>query len=248
MRSLEVTLLRCTFAGNRIVMAKVIKYIAFSLLLAVLTMDHCHAVEPNPTLALNIIIAKNKFEKALNHQRNIQLMVGEGHVLLGHEVQAINELQREFNEYLDSLHNSVAIAADLYGIHLEIKRTRKLVGQVTSILASAPTNAIAVMLKPNNSGLYGAIVNTSLAAGQDIYNACLSKQKLTEQDRDKLLDIARKKIKKANRDLAKLVIVLRYTTFEDLWYTIRTKAEYINRERKHAIIERCYDDWKHNIR
>ena len=247
MRSLEVTLLRCTFAGNRIVMAKVIKYIAFSLLLAVLPMDHCHAVEPNPTLALNIIIAKNKFEKALNHQRNIQLMVGEGHVLLGHEVQAINELQREFNDYLDSFQESISTAAELYGTHLEIKRTVNLSKQVTAILSNAPTNAIAVMLKPNTSGLYGAILNTS-AAGQDIYNACLSKQKLTEQDRDKLLDIARKKIKKANRDLAKLVIVLKYTTFEDLWYSVRTHAKYINRERKHAIIERCYDDWKHNIR
>ena len=248
MRSFEVTLLRCTFAGNRIVMAKVIKYIAFSLLLAVLSMDHCHAVEPNPTLALNIIIAKNKFEKALNHQRNIQLMVGEGHVLLGHEVQAINELQREFNDYLDSFQESISTAAELYGIYLEIKRTVNLSKQVTSILANAPTNAIAVMLKPNTSGLYGAILNTSLEAAQDLYNACISKKKLTEQDRNKMLATARLKIRKVNSNLAKLVIVLKYTTFEDLWYSVRTHAKYINRERKHAIIERCYDDWKHNIR
>lgn len=229
-------------------MAKVIKYIASSLLLIVLPMDHCYAVEPNPTLAANIIIAKNKFEKALNHQRNIQLMVGEGHVLLGHEVQAINELQREFNDYLDSFQESISTAAELYGTYLEIKRTVNLSKQVTAILSNAPTNAIAVMLKPDSGGLYGAILNTSLEAAQDLYNACISKKKLTEQDRNKMLTTARQKIKKVNSNLAKLVIVLKYTSFKDLWYAVSTHARFMDKDRKHTLIERCFDNWKHNIR
>ena len=218
------------------------------ILLAVLPIVHCSAVESNPTLAARIILAKNNFEKALQNQRNRQLMVGEGHVFLGREVQALNELQREYNDYLDQFHDAVSTAAELYGTFLEIKRTVKLSRQVSSILSDAPTNAIAVMLKPNTSGLYGSIIQTSLGAAQDIYNACISKKKLTAQDRNKMLTDARTKIKKVNNDLTKLVIVLKYTTFEDIWYSIRTRAKYMDRERKHAVIERCYDNWKHNIR
>ena len=228
-------------------MAKVIKYITFSLLLVLIPSDYCYAgVEPNLTLAWRLREAKKKYEKALEGEKHAQEFVAEGHVFVGREVQAVNALQREFNEYLDHFHNSVAMAADLYGIYLEIKKTRKLAGQVTSILSSAPTNAIAVLLTPSNSGLYGAIVETSIGAAQDIYKACLSKQKRTEQDRNRLLDLARKKIKKVNSDLTKLIVVLKYTTFEDIWYSIRERAKFLSSERKHAIIERCYDDWKHN--
>ena len=223
-------------------------HIILMILLAVLPIVHCSAVESNPTLAARIILAKNDFEKALQNQRNRQLMVGEGHVFIGREVQALNELQREYNDYLDQFHDAVSTAAELYGTFLEIKRTVKLSRQVSSILSDAPTNAIAVMLKPNTSGLYGSIIQTSLGAAQDIYNACISKKKLTAQDRNKMLTDARTKIKKVNNDLAKLIIVLRYTTFEDIWFSIRTRAKYMDKERKHAVIERCYDNWKHNIR
>ena len=218
------------------------------ILLAVVPIVHCPAVESNPTLAARILLAKNNFEKALENQRNRQLMVGEGHVFLGREVQALNELQREYNDYLDTFHDAVSTAAELYGTFLEIKRTVKLSKQVTSIISDAPSNAIAVLLRPNSSGLYGSVIQTSLGAAQDIYNACVSKKKLTAQDRNKMLTDARTKIKKVNSDLTKLVVVLKYTTFEDIWYSVRTRAKYMDRERKHAVIERCYDNWKHNIR
>lgn len=206
------------------------------------------AVEPNLELAAQLELAKIKAVKVLNAQKLAQTLVAEGHVFIGHEVQATNEFQREFNSYLDTFHDVVSLAAELYGIYYEIKRTSRLASQVTSVLSSAPTNAIAVLLTPNYSGLYSSIINTSLGASQDLYNASLSKQKRTEQDRNKILYAARTKIKKVNSDLAKLVIVLKYTTFEDLWHTIRTRAKYMDPEQKHNIIERCFDNWKHNMK
>jgi len=229
-------------------MTKRVRHIVFLLLLAVMPAVHCFAVEPNPALAGTILLAKSEFEKALQNQRNRQLIVGEGHVFIGREVQALNELQREYNDYLDLFHDAISTAAELYGTFLEIKKTVKLSKQVSSIISDAPTNAIAVLLKPSTSGLYGTILQTTLGAGQDIYNACISKKKLTAQDRNKMLTSARQKIKAVNKDLAKLVIVLRYTTLEDIWYSIRTRAKYMDPERKHTVIERCYDNWKHNIR
>ena len=247
-----------------IFMVKNIKHIVLSLLLVVLPIGYCTAannyddnnsngsggdgVEPNPVLAGTITYYKIQTVNALEALRNAQLIRSEGHVFVGREVQAVNALQREFNEYLDHFHNSVAMAADLYGIYFEIKKTIKLAGQVTSILDSAPTNAIAVLLTPSYSGIYGSVINTSLSAGQDIYNACLSKQKRTEQDRNKQLDIARKKIRKVNSDLTKLIIVLKYTSLEDIWYSIRQRAKYMDKDNKNTIIERCYENWKNNIK
>ena len=223
------------------------KYI-YILLLAIVTSMSVRAVEPNPALAAQFELAKVKAGKALNAQKLAQALVAEGHVFIGHEVQATNEFQREFNNYLDTFHDVVSLAAEIYGIYYEIKRTSRLASQVSSILSSAPTNAIAVLLTPNYSGLYGSIINTSLGAAQDLYNASLSKQKRTEQDRNKILDAARTKMKKVNSDLAKLVIVLKYTTFEDLWHSIRTRAKYMDPERKHSILERCLENWKHNMK
>lgn len=228
-------------------MAKFIKYITFSLLLAVLPITHCYAgVEPNFTLALRFEQAKERFEKAFHSIHQAQYMEVEGQVFIGREVQATNEYLREVNNYLDTFHDVVSLAAEIYGTFLEVKRTKRLLGQVSSALSDAPTNAIAVLLTPNTSGLYGSIIQISVEAAQGIYNACISKKKMTEQDRNKLLDEARMKIRKVNSDLAKLVIVLKYTTFEDIWFSVRTHVKYMNGERKHAIIERCYDNWKHN--
>ena len=206
------------------------------------------AVESNPTLAARIYLAKRDATKALEAQKLAQELVAEGHVFVGREVQATNAFQREFNNYLDTFHDAVSMAAELYGIYYEIKRTSKLVSQVSSAMSSAPANAIAVLLKPSTSGLYGSIINTSLGAAQDLYNASLSKQKRTEQDRNKILDSARSKLKLVNKQLAQLLIVLKYTTFEDLWHTIRIRAQYMDPTRKHTVIERCYANWKHNIR
>ena len=222
--------------------------ITLTVILLLLPIGYSMAVETNPTLALRIELASNKFKNALTTQRNRQLLVAEGHVFLGREVQALNELQREFNDYLDNFHDAISTAAELYGTYLEIKRTVKLSRQVSSIISDAPTNAIAVLLRPNSSGLYGSILQTSLGAAQDLYNACISKKKMTEQDRHKMLTNSRTKIKEVNKMLTKLIIVLRYTTLEDIWHSIRTRAKYMDRERKHSLIERCYDNWKHSIR
>lgn len=228
-------------------MKRLLNIITLVILLSSMPVVHCHAgVEPNAKLAWAILENKKKYESALKAQRRAQELMAEGHVFTWREVQATNEYIREFDRYLDSFHESITLAAELFGTFLEVKRTVKLAGQVSSIISSAPSNAIAVMLQPSTSGLYRSILNTSLDAAQNIYDACLSKQKRTEQDRNKSLELARKKIKKVNSDLTRLIIVLKYTSFEDIWYSVRERAKFLSSERKHAIVERCFDNWKHN--
>jgi len=205
-----------------------------------------NAIENNPFLAGTVLKMKHDQEKALFAEKRAQAIMAEGHVFLGREVQATNEFQREFNKYLDSFHDAIVTAAQVYGIYNEIKKTVKLVGDVSEVLAAAPTNAIAVSLAPDRSGIYGTLINSSLEAAQDIYNACIAKQKLTEQDRNEILNRIRHKIRKVNSQLTQLVTYLRYTSLEDIWYNIREQARYMTRERKHAAIERCFERWHHN--
>ena len=93
-------------------MKQILINITLIILLALLPIGYCTAVEPNPTLALRLELASKKFTDALQTQRNRQLMVGEGHVFIGREVQALNELQREYNDYLDQFHDAVSTAAE----------------------------------------------------------------------------------------------------------------------------------------
>ena len=229
-------------------MKRNIIFTLLTLILTALPTIRMSAVESNPELALQITMNKQQMEKALKAEKLAQALMSEGHVFVGREVQATSEFQREFNKYLDSFQGTVAIAAQLFGIYYEMKRTTKIVSQVSSTLASAPANAIAVGFKPRGSGLYTSIINTSLSAAQDLYNACIAKQKMTEEERRRILTDCRTKIKRVNSDLNKLLVLLKYTTFEDIWFGIRERAYFLSAERKNAVIERCYRNWKHNIR
>ena len=205
------------------------------------------AIQDNPTLAFWILKMKSDQEKAIKAEKLAQALMTEGHVFIGREVQATNEFQREFNNYLDTFHDAIVTAAQLYGIYYEIKKTVKLVGDVSEVLSSAPTNAIAVGLTPNRSGIYGTLINSSLEVAQDIYNACIAKQKLTEQDRNEILSKIRTKIRRVNSQLTQLVVFLRYTSLEDVWYRVTERMQFMTRRDKHAAIERCFERWHHNV-
>ena len=224
-------------------MKKVIIIIAAFLMVPRLQVS---ASVPNEVLAAWIVKMSHESRDALKSHKEVQILVAEGHVFIGREVQATNEFLREFNNYLDTFHDAISLAAELYGTFLEIQRTKKLVGEVTSTLSSAPANSLAVMLSPNKNGIYGDIINTSLEVGQDIYNACLSKQKRTEQDRNVILSRVRLKIKKVNSMLAKLVTFLIYTSLEDIWHNVTERYQFMDKEGKHAVIERTFDRWHHN--
>ena len=71
-------------------MAHGYRYLIFALLLALLPTARCHAIEPNPTLAAQILLTKNKFQKALRNEEIAQGLMGEGHIAIGHEVHATN--------------------------------------------------------------------------------------------------------------------------------------------------------------
>ena len=56
----------------------------------------------DPTLAGMILMYTNKAEKELKNQEKVMLLQSTGHIWTKEEVEATTNLQREFNNYLDS--------------------------------------------------------------------------------------------------------------------------------------------------
>lgn len=74
----------------------------------------------DPTLAGMILMYTNKAEKELKNQEKVMLLQSTGHIWTKEEVEATTDLQREFNNYLDSFRSIVSYAAQIYGFYHEI--------------------------------------------------------------------------------------------------------------------------------
>ena len=72
------------------------------------------------TLAGMILVYTNKAEKELKNQEKVMLMQTTGHVWTKEEVEGTTDLQREFNNYLNSFRSIVCYAAQIYGFYHEI--------------------------------------------------------------------------------------------------------------------------------
>ena len=62
----------------------------------------------DPTLAGMILMYTNKAEKELKNQEKVMLLQSTGHIWTKEEVEATTDLQREFNNYLDSFRSIVS--------------------------------------------------------------------------------------------------------------------------------------------
>ena len=74
----------------------------------------------DPTLAGMILMYTNKAEKELKNQEKVMLLQSTGHIWTKEEVEATTDLQREFNNYLDSFRSIVSYAAQIYGFYHEV--------------------------------------------------------------------------------------------------------------------------------
>ena len=86
-----------------------------SILLLCLTGIGEVQAQNDPVLAGMIAVYTEKAEKELKNQEKVMLMQTTGHIWTKEEVQATTDLQREFNNYLNSFRSIVCYAAQTYG-------------------------------------------------------------------------------------------------------------------------------------
>lgn len=112
----------------------------------------------DPVLAGMIYAYTDKAEKELKNQEKVMLMQTTGHIWLKEEVEGTTNLQREFNNYLDSFRSIVVYAAQVYGFYHEIDRLVDNLGGFTKQLDKHPSNAIAVALSAKRNKIYRELI------------------------------------------------------------------------------------------
>ena len=200
----------------------------------------------DPTLAGMILMYTNKAEKELKNQEKVMLLQSTGHIWTKEEVEATTDLQREFNNYLDSFRSIVSYAAQIYGFYHEIDRLVGQLGTYSHQLSHQTTNALAVALSSNRNKLYRELVMSSVEIVNDVRQVCLSNNKMTEKQRLEIVFGIRPKLKLMNQKLKRLIRAVKYTRLSDVWaeidYGARSEVD------KPTIVLRCKERWRRNAR
>lgn len=200
----------------------------------------------DPVLAGMILLYTDKAKKELKQQESMMLLESIGHIWIRDEVQGTTDLQREFNDYLDSFHSIICMAAQIYGFYHEIDRMADNLSGLSKQLSAHPGNAVAVALSANRNKIYREIILNSVDIVNDIRQVCLSDTKMTEKERIEIVFGIRPKLKLMNRKLVRLIKAVKYTSFADVWAEI----DYHAREGadKKDIARQCMERWRRNGR
>lgn len=196
----------------------------------------------DPVLAGMILAYTDKAEKELKNQEKVMLIQTTGHLWTKEEVKATTDLQREFNNYLDSFRSIVCYAAQIYGFYHEISQLTENMGDFTKQLSGHTTNALAVALSARRNQIYREMILGSVEIVNDIRTACLSDNKMTEQERMEIVFGIRPKLKKMNKTLQRLTKAVKYTTMGDIWREIDEGARPVTDKRD--IVEAARRRWR----
>lgn len=178
----------------------------------------------DPVLAGMVLMYTEKTKKTLKNQEKVMLLQTTGHIWTKEEVEAVTDLQREFNDYLDSFRSVVSYAAQIYGFYHEITRLTENMGEFTGQLKNSPTNALAVALSTNRNKIYRELIYNSVEIVNDIRTVCLSDNKMTEKERMEIVFGIRPKLQLMNKKLQRLSIAVKYTSMGDIWAEISEEA------------------------
>lgn len=178
----------------------------------------------DPVLAGMVLIYTEKTKKTLKNQEKVMLLQTTGHIWTKEEVEAVTDLQREFNDYLDSFRSVVSYAAQIYGFYHEIMHLTENMGEFTGQLKNSPTNALAVALSTNRNKIYRELTYNSIEIINDIRTVCLSDNKMTEKERMEIVFGIRPKLQLMNKKLQRLSIAVKYTSMGDIWAEISEEA------------------------
>ena len=189
------------------------------LLLLILSGSLC-AQSIDPTLAAMIALYTEKAENTLKSQEEAMLLESTGHVWIKEEVDGTWQIQKEFNDYLDTFHGIIVYAAQIYGFYHEIDRMVDNMGKLAEQIGRSPGNAVAVALSANKNKVYRQVILQSVEIVNDIRMVCLSDVKMTEKERTEIFFGVRPKLKEMNRTLQRLVRAVKYTSLADVWNEI----------------------------
>ncbi len=196
------------------------RYSSFFVIILLVSSFAGVRAQNDPTLAGMILLYTNKAEKELKNQEKVMLLQSTGHIWTKEEVEATTNLQREFNNYLDSFRSIVCYAAQIYGFYHEITQLTDNMGGLVRQIDKHPANGLAVALSAKRNKIYRELIMNSIEIVNDIRTVCLSGNKMTEKERMEIVFGIRPKLKTMNRQLKRLTRAVKYTTMGDIWLEI----------------------------
>lgn len=202
----------------------------------------------DPGRATAIEVASNQAKKTIEAQVKAQGIMTTGHVWMKEEVDATTDFQKQFNDYLDNFHDVLSIAAEIYGVCYEVKKTSQNIHNLENVLASSPSNALAVAFSTRRNVVYRNLVKTGLDIIMDIQKICFESSKMTEKEKMHIAGTIRPKLRIMNKQLRQLTLALRYTSFLDVWNELMGRAYRMNKATKQDIITNCKNEWLDNAK
>ena len=202
--------------------------------------------QSDPTLSSMILLYTNKAKSELKSQEASMMLETTGHIWLKEEVDETTNIQRKFNDYLDSFHSIICYAAQIYGFYHEISNLTTNLSEFTEELGDAPSNALAVALSSRRNAIYRELIMGSVEIVNDIRQVCLSDIKMTEKERIEIVFSIRPKLKLMNRKLKRLTRAIKYTSMADVWAEIEGGAR--EPADKKRIVKEAMERWKRNGR
>lgn len=213
-----------------------------TLLVTTITGFTAKAQSIDPTLAGMIALYTEKAENSLKSQEKAMLLETTGHIWIQEEVDGTYQLQKEFNEYLDTFHGIIVYAAQIYGFYHEIDKMTGNLEKLTSLIGNSPGNAVAVALSANRNKVYREVIMQSVEIVNDIRIVCLSGSKMTEKERTEIVFGVRPKLKSMNKKLQALARAVKYTTMTDVWNEINDNQP--SKADVKSISESAMQRWK----
>ena len=191
-----------------------------AVFLLLLITNALRAQSIDPTLAAMIVLYTEKAESTLQSQEEAMLLESTGHVWIKEEVDATADIQKEFNDYLDTFHGIIVYVAQIYGFYHETEKMINNLSNLADQIAKSPANAVAVALSANRNKVYRQVILQSVEIVNDIRMVCLSDVKMTEKERTEVFFGVRPKLKEMNKTLQRLVRAVKYTSLTDVWNEI----------------------------
>lgn len=206
----------------------------------------CHTQEMraqvDPTLAGMIAAYTSKAKSELKAQEKAMFLESTGHIWIKEEMQETYDIQKKFNDYLDSFRDVICLAAQIYGFYQEIDNLSTNMGRLSDQLQKHPSNSLAVALTPRQNQIYRDILLMSLDICNDIRQVCLSNVKMTEKQRVEIIFGIRPKLKKMNKSISRLTRAVKYTSLLDVWDEIAENAK--SPADKGSIAKQAMRRWK----
>ena len=180
--------------------------------------------------AFVVTTASKKSKKHLENNEKAQLMMTAGHIFMKEEEKEVVAYQKELNEFLDSVKVTIAMAVEIYGIYNEVSKTAKNLKELNNIVLNAPDNALATAFSTRRNKFYRKLM-------------CFGQTKMTKAEREILFKQVRPKMHKLNKTIVATSIVIKYTTFNDVWKEITNRVDGYGIDKK-SIAEQCFASWR----